>query len=170
MRTERLTATKRFGLLAATGAFALGLSTLAAWRASHVLFINATTSLPDWAFMLDRNASPKRGDMVLFTPPPSALLTTHFGANPAPFGKLVYGVPGDTVRREGRMFRVNGHDVALAKPMSRRGEPLGVGPVGVLPRGCYFLGTPNPDSFDSRYAAIGWICRDRLLGVGTPIL
>ena len=47
---------------------------------------------------------------------------------------------------------------------------LAAGPTGVLPRGCYFVATPNKDSFDSRYAAIGWICRAQVIGVGEAIL
>jgi conjugal transfer pilin signal peptidase TrbI len=39
-----------------------------------------------------------------------------------------------------------------------------------VPRGCYFVTTGHKDGFDSRYAAIGWICRQRILGVGRPIL
>jgi conjugal transfer pilin signal peptidase TrbI len=60
--------------------------------------------------------------------------------------------------------------VALAKPATRFGEPLALGPTGTIPRGCYFVGTPHRDSFDSRYAAIGWACRPRIIGVGEAIL
>ena len=40
----------------------------------------------------------------------------------------------------------------------------------MIPRGCYFVGTPHKDGFDSRYAAIGWICMRRVFGTGTAIL
>ena len=43
-------------------------------------------------------------------------------------------------------------------------------PRVIIPRGCYFVATPNKDSFDSRYAVIGWICRPRVIGVGEAIL
>ena len=52
----------------------------------------------------------------------------------------------------------------------RFGEPLALGPTGVVPQGCYFVTTAHKDGFDSRYAAIGWICARRILGVGRPIL
>ena len=170
MHAEPLTRWKRFALLGFVGAAALGLTALSSWRESHAVLVNASTSLPNWAFLLDRTRVPQRGDTIMFDPPPSALLTVHFGSAPKPFGKLVYGVPGDRVTRIGRDYSVNGRVVARAKPVSKRGEPLELGPVGVLPQRCYFVGTPNPDSFDSRYAAIGWICRDRILGVGKAIL
>jgi len=82
----------------------------------------------------------------------------------------VYGVAGDVVTRQGPDFFINGKHVALAKHKSRRGEPLAAGPIGVIPHGCYFAGTPHKDGFDSRYAIIGWICRDRIVGTGSPVL
>lgn len=123
-----------------------------------------------WAIWLDRAATPKRGDLILFDPPASRLLTRHFGAALQPFGKRVVGVAGDLVTVQGRKFFINGRAVALAKPTSRWGEPLALGPTGTIPRGCYFVATDHKDSFDSRYAAIGWICAARVLGVGGPVL
>ena len=140
------------------------------WARSHIFLINTTASLPNWAFLVDRERTPSRGDLIFFLPPASALLRAHFGARPIPFGKIVSGIAGDTVTRKGRAFFVNGRYVATAKPVSRRGERLDAGPVGEVPRGCYFVATPHPDSFDSRYAVIGWVCRPRILGAGMPIL
>ena len=72
--------------------------------------------------------------------------------------------------RRGRLFLVNGRAIALAKSSTLRGEPLELGPTGTIPRGCYFVATPNKDSFDSRYALIGWICRRQVLGTGEAFL
>jgi len=151
-----------------TGAFAL--SSLAAFAAGHALMINASPSLPYWAIWLDRGAAPQHGDIILFDPPASPLLAKHFGKEPKPFGKRVSGMPGDVVTEKDRVYFVNGRQVAKAKLKSRRGEPLALGPTGTVPRGCYFVTTGHKDGFDSRYAAIGWICRQRILGVGRPIL
>lgn len=147
-----------------------GLCQLARWSDDHALLINASTSLPNWAFLVDRQRQPSRGDFVFFDPPPSPLLERHFGHDLKPFGKIVFGLGGDRVTRTGRLFKINGHPVALAKTNTLRGEPLALGPTGVIPHGCYFVGTPHPDSFDSRYAAIGWICQHRIVGVGEAIL
>ena len=160
----------RYALLMSAAALAVGLTALSSWRDRHALLINASGSLPSWAFFIDRTKTPGRGDLVFFDPPPSALLTRHFGAHLRPFGKRVFGIAGDAVTAHGRAFLVNGRVVAKAKVTSRRGEPLALGPTGIIPRGCYFVATPHPDSFDSRYAAIGWICRPRILGVGRAIL
>jgi len=170
MPAEPISRVKRFALLGFAGAAAFALSALSSWRDNHAVLVNASTSLPNWAFLLDRTRAPQRGDTIMFDPPASTLLTAHFGSALKPFGKIVYGLPGDSVTRVGRTFIINGRVVAHAKTVSKRGEPLDLGPIGVLPRGCYFVGTPNPDSFDSRYAAIGWICRDRIMGVGKAIL
>ena len=148
----------------------LSLSSLSAFARDHALLINVSPSLPFWALWLDRAATPRRGDIILFDPPPSPLLARHFGAHPHPFGKRVFGVGGDRVTEVCRAYFVNGHKVALAKPLTRKGEPLALGPTGVIPAGCYFVGTGHRDGFDSRYGAIGWICHPRILGVGRAIL
>lgn len=164
------TRAKRLILFAAAAFIAGTGGALTHWRDDHALLINASGSLPNWAFFLDRTRLPRRGDFIFFTPPPSPLLVRHFGDDLKPFGKIVYGVAGDRVTQKDRTFFVNGRAVAHAKLKSRLGEPLALGPTGTIPTGCYFVGTPHPDSFDSRYAAIGWICRSRILGVGRAIL
>ena len=79
MHAEPMTRAKRFALLGIVGAAALGLTALSSWRDSHAILVNASTSLPNWAFLLDRTRVPQRGDTIMFTPPPSDLLTAHFG-------------------------------------------------------------------------------------------
>lgn len=160
----------RLALLAGLGALALALNSARHFAESHALMINASPSLPYWAVWLTRGAVPKRGDLILFDPPPSPLLARHFGKRPHPFGKRVYGVAGDLVIERNRQFYVNGKPIALAKPANRLGELLALGPTGVIPRGCYFVATPHKDGFDSRYAAIGWICAPRIIGTGRPVL
>jgi conjugal transfer pilin signal peptidase TrbI len=166
----RSASARRLVLLAGLGAGALALTALGAFAKGHALMINVSPSLPYWAVWTTKGALPQRGDIILFVPPSSSLLQAHFGKEPRPFGKIVSGVPGDVVTRKDRAFFVNGRLVARAKPASRRGEALALGPTGTVPKGCYFVTTPHKDSFDSRYAAIGWICRPSILGVGRPIL
>ncbi len=161
---------RRLALLAGLGAVALGLTGLSGFATSHALMINASPSLPYWAIWTSRAGIPQRGDIIVFTPPATPLLKKHFGTRPQPFGKIVSGMPGDLVTREGSTFRVNGRPVATAKIKSRLGEPLALGPTGRIPQNCYFVTTPHKDGFDSRYATIGWICRERILGTGRPIL
>jgi conjugal transfer pilin signal peptidase TrbI len=167
---SRSAAWRRLALWSGFGAGALALSSLAAFAGDHALMINASPSLPYWAVWLNRGATPARGDIILFDPPTSPLLVKHFGKEPKPFGKRVSGIAGDIVTESDRIFFVNGRRVAKAKLKSRLGEPLALGPTGTVPPGCYFVTSEHKDGFDSRYAAIGWICRPRILGVGRPIL
>lgn len=148
----------------------LGLSSLSAFARDHALMINVSPSLPYWAIWLERGTMPERGEIIVFDPPASKLLSAHFATEPKPFTKKVLGVAGDEVTQKARTYFINGKAVAKAKHQSRKGEPLALGPTGIIPYGCYFVGTDHVDGFDSRYAAIGWICRPRVLGVGRPIL
>jgi len=160
-------------LWAALGLFVAGgasLNAIAEWRDTHALLINASESLPNWAFVIHKTAVPKRGEYVFFTPPAVPLVIKHFGAKKQMFGKIVYGMPGDLVVHRGADVIVAGKLVSHMKPFTRTGEPLVAGPTGVIPQSCYYVGSPHKDGFDSRYAAIGFACADRIVGVGKPIL
>lgn len=80
------------------------------------------------------------------------------------------GIPGDEVTREDNRFYINGEYIGTTKYRSRTGEPLRPGPIGVIPDGHYFVWTPHPDSYDSRYEDIGWISKDRIIGCAVRLL
>jgi conjugal transfer pilin signal peptidase TrbI len=162
--------TRAWKLLSFTIIGTLALTIIADWSVSHLFLINATASLPNWAFVIDRGRLPKRGDYMFFDPPRSPLLARHFGAKPQMFGKIVYGVAGDVVSHDGPTVLINGAAFARMKPLTRLGEPLTPGATGVIPHDCYFAGSPHKDGFDSRYAEIGFVCRRQVIGVGSPIL
>ena len=44
-------------------------SALAQWQETHAFVVNASDSLPNWAFFIHDDKSPDRGDYVFFTPP-----------------------------------------------------------------------------------------------------
>ncbi|KKI19730.1 MULTISPECIES: S26 family signal peptidase [Sphingomonas] len=159
-----------WGLFAAFVAGSVVLGAISDWREDHALLINTTESLPNWAFLIHRNKLPARGDYVFFDPPASELVRAHFGPKPQMFGKIVYGMPGDIVRHWHLAVTVNGRIVAYTKPRTKSGEPLAIGPSGVIPAGCYYVGTPHKDGFDSRYAAIGFACQRQIVGTGEAIL
>lgn len=172
----------RWRTLGAVGLAVAAWAGIRDWSQAHAFMINATDSLPNWAFFVEKRKLPVRGQHVFFRVPETKLVVAHFGANTKPFGKLVYGMPGDVVARHDELVSrgtydeieqwvtVNGVRVAPLKPLSKRGERLRAGPTGVVPKGCYFVATPHPDGFDSRYADIGWVCDKQIVGTGTPVL
>ena len=128
--------------------------------------INVTDSLPGLVYVVRAGERPTvRGDTVAFRPPPN-----RFYPQRMVFVKKIQGLPGEHVTRVGRDFFINGKYVATAKWRARSGEPLVPGPVGVIPAGTYFVWTPHPDSYDSRYEDIGWIPAERLVGRARRLL
>lgn len=160
----------RWSALATILAAAMIYPAIAGWRDRHALLVNRTNSLPNWAFLIHRTSTARRGDYLFFLPPRHAVVVRHFGPRPEMFGKIVYGVAGDMVAHAGRTVWVAGRPVARIKPRTRAGEPLTPGATGRVPPGCYYAGSPHPDGFDSRYAEIGFVCADAIVGVGEPIL
>lgn len=148
------------GLLAVLAAF----KGLAAFHERYLLTVNHTESLSHWAFIVDRKAQPGRGDLIYFAPPENPYYEDQG------FVKIIAGVPGDRVHRKAQVYFVAEREIGVANPVSRAGDPLEPGPVGVIPAGHYFVFTPHKDSYDSRYDDIGWIGRDRIVGVAKPLL
>ena len=60
--------------------------------------------------------------------------------------------------------------VGVLKPVSARGARLEAGPTGIIPAGCYYMGSPHRDGFDSRYAAIGFVCRGEIIGTARQVI
>ena len=170
-----------------TWTFALGAVALVAavqgldtFAKGHMLLVNRSPSLPNWAYFIEKGASPRRGEVAFFVAPRNELVLSHFGASPVPFGKLVYGLPGDLVEHrggrvlirsaQGTQSQVQTLDVGALKPRTSKGEPLIAGPTGRIPPDCYYMGSPHRDGFDSRYAAIGFVCRRQLVGVARKVI
>ena len=127
--------------------------------ASHV-HVNASWSDGAWgyaAFPLF-GQDPKPGDRVLFEPPDSV-------ASPVPYLKTVLGVPGMRIEvDEDRTVRLDGEPVARAKAHARDGRPLAAIAPGIVPPGHFYLHAGHVDSHDSRYAEIGLVAAERIIG------
>jgi conjugal transfer pilin signal peptidase TrbI len=127
---------------------------------------NETASLPDTFFILSldgagqRHAPLVRGGMVAFHAP---LGVRHYPVGMV-FVKRVVGLPGDAIGWQGDVVYVAGKRVGSAKPRNRFGEVMGRTPAGVIPAGHYFVATPHPDSYDSRYADIGLVSDAQVAG------
>ena len=122
--------------------------------------INVTESLPEKIYLVSKwEKSVVKGQYVSFK--------WHGGG---PYGKdwefikIVRGVPGDVVKFEGQKVFINDEFVAEAKTHSKYGQPLVIGPQGLIPAGQFFVFTPHKDSLDSRYALAGWIDEKAVVG------
>lgn len=141
--------------------------------------VNYTESLPDHIFITVKGwkTDLKRGDYVAYEFP------TENPTSPFRKGdhmvKLIGGIGGDTVTMSAtRGFTVTTPGEAnvskmvpgglgvlgVAKTVSRKGKPLEAGPVGVIPEGAYYVFAPHTDSLDSRYAMVGWITTNDIIG------
>lgn len=129
------------------------------------LALSLTTSLPARLWLIDVGQQPQRGDYIAFRIPENRFYRSGHGG----FLKIARGIPGDRVTHEGPDFLVDGQFVGTAKRESLGGLPLAPGPTGVLPPEHYFVWTPDADSFDSRYADIGWIPQSSIVGVARPL-
>ena len=122
--------------------------------------VNASWSDEAWgyaAFPLF-GEDPEPGDRVLFEPPDAV-------GSPVPYLKTVRGVPGMRVTvTEDRTVLLDGVPVGRAKTHALDGRPLAAIAPGVIPPGHYYLFADHADSHDSRYAGIGLVPRERILG------
>ena len=128
--------------------------------AASRVHVNASWSDGAWgyaAFPLFGD-DPAVGDRVLFEPPDAL-------ASPVPYLKTVRGVPGMTVAVDADgTVRLDGEPAGRAKRHALDGRPLQAIAPGVISPGRYYLHAGHADSHDSRYAEIGLVPRDRILG------
>ncbi len=128
--------------------------------AASRVHVNASWSDGAWgyaAFPLF-GEDPKIGDRVLFEPPDSV-------GSPVPYLKTVRGVPGMRVSiGTDRTVFLDGEPVGRAKTHALDGRPLAAIAPGTIPPGHFYLHADHRDSHDSRYAEIGLVPRDRILG------
>ena len=128
--------------------------------AASRVHVNASWSDGAWgyaAFPLF-GADPQPGDRVLFEPPEAV-------GSRVPYLKTVRGVPGMAVAvgKDGTVW-LDGEPVGRAKTHALDGRPLAAIASGIVPAGRFYLHGDHIDSHDSRYAEIGLVPRDRILG------
>ena len=142
----------------------IALATLWLFACSRV-YVNVSWSDPAWGyFLLPLFRDPGPGDRVLFDPPPAGSGTPR-----PPYMKTVLGAPGMVVLASDEGVRVGGEYAGRAKKNALDGRRLeAIGP-GKIPPGHYYLHADHPDSHDSRYAEIGLVPRDRILGFALPL-
>jgi len=123
------------------------------------LYANLTRSLPGQLYLVVKNAEISKGHLVAFK--------WHGGAHypeGVTFIKIVNGVPGDQVNVREREVYVNDERVGVAELTSKRGDSLAVTRPGEIPVGEIFVATSSPQSLDSRYALVGLIKKNEVIG------
>ena len=164
---DRKTAARRAAVRStAVGSARSGNRILAAFAVVAGLFlfgasrvhVNASWSDDAWGYLLLPMGNPRKGDVVIFDPPENLRAQ-------APYLKRVVGLPGDTVSMDAAgEVSLNGEAVGRAKPRALDGRTLvPIAPV-TIPAGHYYLHADHADSHDSRYAEIGLVPRERILG------
>ncbi len=129
-----------------------------AWAGLSRVYVNASWSDGAWGYLVLPLGKPELGDAVLFAPPAA------LGA-PVPYLKTVRGLPGARVTVDAdRMVAVDGVVLGRAKEAARDGRPLEAIAAGIAPAARYYLHADHADSHDSRYAEVGFVPRERLLG------
>lgn len=126
--------------------------------------VNLTNSLPYKIFILNKLDTPGLGKYVCFKAPkdsgfPSDGIIT----------KQILGQPGDIVSIKKQKIYINNKLIGVLKKTASNGEKLLPGPEGVINQNQYYVGTPHPDSLDSRYHKIGWIHREEIIAVAYPL-
>ncbi len=156
--------------------------------AHYITFVmNVTDSLPQKLFIvMKQEKAVGRGDFVAFPWPHELVYPKGIG-----FIKQVAGVPGDTVvvneNREFTVIRKQSpaesipgttpepltKSVGKAKTHGERGNmrgvPLELGFTGVIPEGYIYVYAWSKDSLDSRYAILGLVRKDTVIGRAVPV-
>ena len=128
--------------------------------AASRIHVNASWSDQAWGYAALPlfGEEPAIGDRVLFEPPEAV------GAK-VPYLKTVRGLPGMTVtvEEDGTVY-LDGAPVGLAKAHALDGRLLKAIAPGTIPSGHYYVQADHIDSHDSRYAEIGLVPANRILG------
>jgi conjugal transfer pilin signal peptidase TrbI len=130
----------------------------------YAITLNLSDSLPGTVFLIQKGVHPEQGDLVAF----------HYnGGRPYERGTLflkhLVGLPGAVVHSTDaapgyKDYWLDGRFVGRAKPYSKHGLRLAPGPEGRIPPGHYYVEAPHPDSLDSRYALMGWVSEEEIVG------
>lgn len=122
--------------------------------------INVSDSLPGNIFIIQKGTLPAKGDYVAFVYQNDFLFPRGMHLL-----KRVAGIAGDTVNSRDHKYYVNREFVGDALPVTSKGFPISESALnGRIPSGYYYAQADHPRSFDSRYAALGLVPSDCVIG------
>ncbi len=149
----------RVRLLRLLVVFVLFLAALGALYPFYQFTWKATNSIEGHLFLLDKTSRPVKGELAGFWAPINPLYPKEMW-----FTKYIVGQEGDVVTHKGREVFINGKSYGIALDRASNGRPLPMSAEGVIPRGYYFMWTPHPRSFDSRYSFVGLVKDEQIRG------
>lgn len=115
-------------------------------------------------FLVVKGGQFEKGDFVGFYSDGNGLYE-----NKTIFTKIVAGAMGDRIEVIKQDYFVDGVLIGKAKKISSKGIRLENSPEGVISNNEYFMYSPAEDSFDSRYAAIGLVSAEDIIGRAHPL-
>lgn len=121
--------------------------------------LNYSDSLPNYFFVVEKNLDFSKGDLVQFE---HISIDKKFYRSGTKMIKKIIGVEGDVITFSGQDFYVNAKYFGTAKKLSTKGIPLEKNISKTLGQDEYFVWTPSKDSFDSRYAHVGYINKNQI--------
>lgn len=134
----------------------------AVFAARYELSLNVSESLPGTLYLVEKGAMPTRDEYVSFYYPSDFIYPQG-----TRFLKRVVGVEGDVVRSDHRHFFVNGKDAGVAMTTTSAGKPIQADDfAGAIPAGHFYVRGDHPLSLDSRYAAVGLVSTQMIVGRG----
>ncbi len=124
--------------------------------------INVSESLPGTLYLVEKGKLPTRDEYVSFYYPSDFIYPKG-----VMFLKRVVGVGGDVVHSQNHHFFVNGKEAGFAMSATSTGQPIQANRFeGVIPAGYFYVKGDHPLSLDSRYAAVGLVSTQMIIGRG----
>lgn len=137
---------------------------LTAVQTRYEVSVNLSESVPDLLYLIQKGVPPKPGDFVVLDQP------GYPDVPPSRWVKILAGQEGSEITHWNGRVQVDGHDYGLVLDQTSRGRQLVPGPVGVVPTGHIFVVGTHDRSYDSRYAEVGFIPVQRVIGRAVPLL
>lgn len=115
---------------------------------------------------------PKTFYSAISQPPPfnkGQIVSINHPHLQAVVGKIILGKGGDIISIHSGTFFLNENPIGKVKQTSSTGKRYHPISEGVISEGSYFVYTPHPESFDSRYEEFGLVKEEWITEVLCPL-
>lgn len=147
-----------FNMIKAMVSFGLLLLVIFEVKNHTLLLVAQSNSLHHRYFLLIKNMSAKKGDLIAIQNHPLADIQNVI------LTKRLIGVAGDRISLQGRIMRVNQEWQGALHQHNSQGHLLTPLSIKTIPEGFVFVAGSHSGSLDSRYAEFGLVSRHHILG------